>query len=158
MSTLKKRTRAGAALAAVASAASIFALTAPAQAAAVAPDQPILPVAPAPALSFVDTCKVKADWQAAPTGEPATSFIVSSWPTPRVDDPYGVPVGLQQFVVAAPTTELIITGLTSGTSYNVTVAANNAYGSSSDLVLGLTGAVPACPPHDAPDAHPRHQP
>lgn len=147
MSTLKSRTRVAAAVATVAmSTASIFALATPASAAAVPPDQPVPAPAPAVALSFVNTNDIKADWAAAPTGEAATAFVVNFWSLPRVDDPYGVPVDLVQKIVAAPTTEYVWTDATPGKTYNVTVAANNAFGTSSDLVLGSIGPVPAEPP------------
>ena len=150
MSTLKSRTRVAAAVATVAmSTASIFALASPASAAAVPPDMPLLPPAPAVALSFVPAPAgndIKADWAAAPTGEAASSFVVNFWSLPRVDDPYGVPVDLVQKVVAAPTTEYVWTDAIPGKTYNVTVSAHNAWGTSNDLVLGSIGPVPADPP------------
>lgn len=149
MSTLKSRTRVAAAVATVAmSTASIFALATPASAAAVPPDQPLPPAAPALALSFVPTGgnDIKADWAAAPTGEAATSYVVNFWTLPRVDDPYGVPVDLVQKVVAAPTTEYVWTDAVATKTYNVTVSAHNAWGTSNDLVLGSIGPVPADPP------------
>lgn len=148
MSTLKSRTRVAAAVATVAvSTASIFALASPASAAAVPPDQPVPVTPPAVALSFpAGTNDIRADWDAAPTGEPATSYVVNFWSLPRVDDPYGVPVDLVQKVVAAPTTEYTWTDAIPGKTYNVTVSAHNAYGTSLDLVLGSIGPVPADPP------------
>jgi hypothetical protein len=147
MSTLKSRTRVAAAVATVAmSTASIFALATPASAAAVPPNEPVLPTAPAVALSFVNTNDIKADWDANPSGETATNFVVNFWSLPRVDDPYGVPVDLVQKIVAAPTTEYVWADATPGKTYNVTVAAFNAFGTSSDLVLGSIGPVPAEPP------------
>ena len=147
MSTLKSRTRVAAAVATVAmSTASIMALATPASAAAVPPDQPVPVTPPAVALSIpAGTDDIKADWAAAPTGEAATSYVVNFWSLPRVDDPYGVPVDLVQKVVAAPTTEYVWTDALPGKTYNVTVSAHNAWGTSTDLVLGSIGPIPVVP-------------
>lgn len=114
-------------------------LTPTAEAAAVPPNPPGIG---SPALTFVGICGVKVDWLAPSTGEPATSYVVNRWSLPRVDDRYGLPVDLEQAIVAAPTTELTWTDLTPGRTYNVTVSSVNASGSSQDTVLGWIGPIP----------------
>ncbi|MEZ5178221.1 MAG: DUF4214 domain-containing protein [Acidimicrobiales bacterium] len=118
---------------------------APASAAAVPPDPPRLPPAPAPALRIVDGCTLQVDWAAAPTGEPATSYVINLWSLPRVDNIYGIPIDLQQRVVPAPTTDYRWTGLLQDKRYNVTVAAQNPWGNSADTVLGAIGPHPSPP-------------
>jgi hypothetical protein len=112
---------------------------APAGAAAVPPDPPLLPAPPSPALRIVDGCTLQVDWTAAPTGEAARSFVINLWSLPRVDNIYGIPVDLQQRVVQAPTTDYRWTGLLQNKTYNVTVSAHNAWGNSTDTVLGSIG-------------------
>ncbi len=115
-------------------------------AAAVPPDPPRLPAPPAPALRIVDGCTIQVDWEAAPTGEPARSYVVNLWSLPRVDNIYGIPADLQQRVVQAPTTEYRWTGLRMNKTYNVTVSAHNAWGNSADTVLGAIGPQLSPPP------------
>lgn len=123
----------------------------PASAAAVPPDPPRLPAPPGTALRIVDQCTLQVDWEAAPTGEPARTYVVNLWSLPRVDNAYGIPVDLQQRVVAAPETAYRWTGLPLSKQYNVTVSAHNAWGGSSDTVLGTIGPVILDPPPPATD-------
>ena len=119
---------------------------APAGAAAVPPDPPLLPPPPASALRIVDGCTLQIDWVAATTGEAARSYVVNLWSLPRVDNVYGIPVDLQQRVVQAPTTDYRWTGLLQNKRYNVTVSAHNAWGNSTDTVLGAIGPQTTPPP------------
>jgi hypothetical protein len=112
---------------------------APVGAAALPPDPPRLPTPASAALRIVDGCTLQVDWAAAPTGEPARSFVINLWSLPRVDNVYGIPVDLQQRVVQAPTTGYRWTGLLMNKTYNVTVSAHNAWGNSVDTVLGAVG-------------------
>lgn len=116
MSTLKKRTRLGAALTAVLTAASIFALAAPASANAVPPDAVInLKVTGG-------VNKIDVDWDAPPAGEPATSYVVT---IQTLVDGIWTDQGMPT-VVLAPTTEAHLTGVSAGT-YRVNVFSKNAY-------------------------------
>lgn len=119
---------------------------APAGAAAVPPDPPRLPAPPSPALRIVDGCTLQVDWVAATTGEPARSYVVNLWSLPRVDNVYGIPVDLQQRVVDAPTTDYRWSGLRMNKQFNVTVSAHNAWGNSTDTVLGAIGPQQSPPP------------
>jgi hypothetical protein len=153
MSTLNKRTRVGAALAAVATAASIFALAAPASAAPVPPNPPTNVVNSLVA----GTNDLKVDWEAAAAGEPATYYVVNFWSMPRVDDAFGLPVDLVQVAVPAPTTVYTWTDAPGGKTIRSSVTAVNAYGSTADIVGAPDVLIPpdvVAPPVNPPATNP----
>lgn len=143
--TTTRLPRLAAVLAGLLAVAGLVVAPAPAGAAAVPPDPPGVPAPPAPALRIIDGCTLQIDWTAATTGEAARSYVVNLWSLPRVDNIYGIPVDLQQRVVQAPTTDYRWAGLLMNKTYNVTVSAHNAWGNSTDTLLGAIGPA-ANPP------------
>lgn len=114
-------------------------------------DRPQAAPPPDPVLSATNsipagTGNIRVDWVPAPTGEPATSFVISFWSLPRVDDPNGVPVDLVQKVVAAPATSFTWTEVPPAKTMRAAVSAHNAFGGSVAVV-----AVPDVAPVAALD-------
>jgi len=134
---------------AVLSVASMFALAAaPASAAAVAPN----PVTNVTAALAPDTASITVNFTPAPTGEPATGFVINFIPYPVVYDVHGVAVGLIQ--VTTTTHPYVWKGGAAGTTYQVNVVATNAYGSSAEAIGPHVGPLVAVPVPCAPAGSP----
>ena len=140
MSTLKKRSRVGIAVAtATLSTASMFALATPANAAAVEPN----PVQNMTAVLVAPGAQVKVDWDAAFTGETATSYVVTFEATDNLGVIADTEIVLPVAPAVLPATELVWKDGVAGKTYNVRVFANNAFGSSNPATVNGVGPIVA---------------